>query len=82
MKYVGARSYRAAMHHERAEHVHVCLTGRWSEDCAPGLLLEWRQRERVGWEGWVIVAEAGQRAGQVFARQSWVPASAIRRVSG
>ncbi len=60
----------------------MCLTGRWAEDCAPGLLLEWRQRERGGWEGWVIVAEAAQGTGQVFARQSWVPASAIRPVSG
>ncbi len=36
----GARSYRAAMHDQRAEHVHVSLTGRWDE-AAAGLLLAW-----------------------------------------
>lgn len=66
---------------ERAEHVWVSLTGRWDEDRSPGLLLGWRQREGKGWEGWVISAEPSRVAGaEGMARQSWVPASAIRPV--
>ncbi len=72
------------MHHDRAEHVHVCFTGRWSEGVEPGLLLSCRPpHEGRGWEGWVIAAEpAPSGAAEGVVRQSWVPASAIRPVSG
>lgn len=63
------------------------LDGRWETDAAPGLLLYWRQREGVGWEGWVIAADPAQggateatEATEATVRQSCVPASAIRPV--
>lgn len=67
---------RAAVGHERAEHVLVCLTVRLSEDAAPGLLLGWRERKGKGWDGWVITAEPS-RDGQsdTLVRQLWVTAS-------
>ncbi|WP_343898953.1 hypothetical protein [Nocardioides aquaticus] len=44
-------------------------------------LFEWRQREGVGWEGWVIAADPPQGgATEATVRQSWVPASSIRPV--
>lgn len=58
------------------------MTGRWDTDAAPGLLLAWRQREGVGWEGWVIALnwdEGGATPSSV--RQGWVPAAAIRTVN-
>ncbi|VXC43036.1 hypothetical protein [Nocardioides sp. AX2bis] len=68
--------------HELPIHVWTCVTGRWETDAAPGLLLAWRQREGVGWEGWVIAADPAQGgATEATVRQSWVPASAIRPVA-
>lgn len=43
-------------------HVWTCVTGRWETGAAPGLLLEWRQREGRGWEGWVTQVKKPSRS--------------------
>lgn len=37
----------------------VSLTGLWGDLAEPGVLFEWRQHPRSGWQTWVIVVRQG-----------------------
>lgn len=63
------------------QHVWVDVTGRFSSQQTPGLLIAWRRGQR-GWEGWVISADRHPTGsgGEVTVRQGWHLAAHIRPV--
>lgn len=61
-------------------HVWVDVTGQWTTQMHPGLLIAWRRGER-GWQGWVIFGHGYSTGGGppgVTVYQQWVDGHLIR----